>query len=244
MRMAEAEHPFVVSDAACDFRTTEFLNWLVFGHTARLPDLTGETGSIAALVSLELTSFEDAPHRGVGFAYELEATAEPVLRASHNTIGTAFTQFSFLRLDDELDFDRRLLLDVENPGGVEFELGVEWRATGLVAGNRPVYSAAAAELKLLRCGQPWHAGTWMPLFSEMAATAPGFPPVTEDGFHVTGSDAFGSMADARVQLWIGFDAQLQATSIRGDEEGTVGYGADEGSEAVGSGALVVRVEPP
>ena len=230
---------FSTSNDGCGFRTGAFAGFL---EDYMPVEATGSGGSSYVTMS----AHERGPRAWIEF--ELNSFAQPVYLPGHNTSSTVFNHLSFLRLDHLAAGERRLMVDVENPGKVTFDLAIAWLVEGAAAGVFAPHVQAGSEVFILRCGQTWEQANRIDLFSAIASPIPQIPAQSgsqeEARIEEAGVHRLHGLSDERIQLWVGLHIMTRARSAHGDDEGTVGYGLIDGGQAGVSGSLGVVAEPP
>lgn len=234
---------FLTSEDGCDFRVGQFAGFLQdFFPT----EASGDSGS----AFVDFTASERGSR--AWFDYELNSFAVPVYRPGHNTTGTVVSTLSFLSLNSFAPGERRLVVDIDNPGGVTYDLAVAWLLEGGAAGVFSPHVQASSEIVLLRCGQAWSQGEHTTLFSTVASPLPPLPGGSEDDensdetarVEEAGVMRLGGLSATHKQLWVGLHVQTRARSAHGDDEGTIGYGLIDGGQATATGSFAVIAEPP
>ena len=223
---------FQTGDDDCGFHIGQFAGFL---EDYVPTEATGDGG--AAYVGL--TAQESGPRAWL--EYELNSFAEPVYRTGHNTTGTVVSTLSFLSLDAWAPGERRLVVDIDNPGGVTFDLAVAWLLEGGVAGVLIPHVQASSQVALLGCGETWEQADHHELFNVVVAATPINPnPVLGEA----GVMRLQGLSAPQLQLWVGLHVQTRARSAYGDDEGTVGYGHVGGGQAAATGSFAVVAEVP
>ena len=227
---------FSPSDDGCGFMEGWSLEVLQLG-------MPGDLASEAGVVSLDMQASkvtDPTPGQAV-LEVELNAFAQPVHRPGHNVLSRAVGTIDFFRLDPFAPGERRVLLDIDNPGGAPYDLAVAWSFEGGAAGPHATHVMASAEVAPLSCAQPWEHVEVTTLFSTVVTQPIGSE--TEALLEEAGLRRLPGSSEARSQVWIGFHAHVNAGGAHGDDEGSLGYGFVSGGQAAVSGGLAFVAEP-
>ena len=220
---------FLTSTDGCSFRTGQFAGFL---EDYMPVETSGDGGSAYVTMSAHESGSR------AWFEYELNSFAQPVHAPGHNTTSTVVSHLSFMRLDHLAPGERRLVVDIRNPGGVTFDLAIAWLVEGGAAGVFTPHVQAGSEVFLLGCGQSWEQARRIDLFSAIAS------PITGSEIEEAGVQRVHDLSNERLQLWVGLHIMTRARSAYGDDEGTVGYGLIDGGQAGVTGSFAVVAEPP
>ena len=220
---------FVAGNDDCGFLLGAFAGFLEDYFPT---ETDGDGGSAYAVMT--------AGERGnrAWFDFELNAFAQPVYRPGHNTTSTAVSHLSFLRLDHDAPGERRLVVDIDNPGGVTFDLAIAWMLNGGAVGVLNPHVQAASEVFLLGCGENWTQADRIDLYNAIAS------PLIGSDVEEAGVIRVRGLSDELLQLWVGLHVMVRARSVHGDDEGTIGYGLVDGGQAGVTGSFAVVAEVP